>query len=1277
MPTPDDITAATVPVSPTAPVPPVAAPGHRRKYYIDLNNIYEIMPNQEWGAGRQRHSVGIRTVHQKLITDFTSRIWKAVRHNSDSAHTQWVDGSDNLNYFISGNRGTGKSTFLHHLRKCITGEVDAFKQSQANKPEGTPPKIAELFTCDPTAMPDKENFFVNVVAAIKEKLTSTAPGFALSPTYQLSGGAHDHGNNGNHYHDVTMLTRAQSCLEKLESLARGIKQLGKQDNQQGDRDPLALLNADIKDRISSIQLKRQFDELINDIAERNHIDAFYIAIDDADIHSTCNLKIIETIRAYLTHPRIIILFTGDKRLINEMVRQNQFKQFDAKYHKSDTGHEQIRWDIIETMTAQYIKKIFPPTNYIQLTSLWEVIQEEMHADYILLPGDGAHRPDKEIPITRYVNNIFRASIVARTEHADILVEGFFRLPIRSIVHTLRYWLDRDIDTLLSEADEGQTPQNRVSLAELLYNSFSRSFFRELFSPGFNRSDLELNNIYQTCRGLLQHCAHSKDIAYCHHLVTNNTRFEQQESTLLLAAKTASTVFNMGDVLTYLIFGPISACAFRHFRVQLAGPSSEVDAFKSFADKLHSDHTEAAIRRSRKISQILLSTNMDESDFSILHGIARVKGGKEIKITEYTQQSIINKLETEETDKESTRKALYTFLGADIMVEQDNREGKSYYVTPYNLLGFALDCYKAISSTHETTKQIKAILNLLETRIRHVIKNIAKEERSGDNSPAPYQEQLNLLAEQIVKWGNDGKQLQGNVNAAELGEIADLFYHTFKNAERIRWAEMPHRLYGENAAALRPIIAREPDAHGREKLFLFSTFVKIADFPFLGHISEIRVEIGKHVRDSVLLCRLEEEFYNQYAQTQNLLTACDNEIAALKESIRIAYADHFRYGEHTDREGASTLAGGNDSIDEACRSINSLYSRYSALLNNLGYEVHKLRGIHSKLKKMQHPFPEKITGMEQHLDELIQAYGQLKISEVAFLDSNKEILIQAILKLVEGAKLVRTSETMNENNTLSHIFKQSEQLKSTLENRIKMSAFHEQLNPLQNLYSRFMSIGYRHEDSERRYQIFTEQLILHQSLKELREKLKLSKEELQSRLRTPEPDKGDDDPVTKHLATWNDLYSNVSSHFMACSYAIGNAITKQTSATVKELKERCASLAGLSRKAFKKEQSDILNDIDIYAGALDEKELLFSASFPRFSDNRMRDIPLFFHNFASAFGLQTAFAKARKNIMKQRNAVLKATPQKTVRKSSAPSSKTTPAKPTALSTSSSPSDNKDK
>ncbi len=1196
------------------------------KVYINLDEIAELLPNQEWGAQNTLHAGETCSIHQELIGRFSDDILDAVAHNTKGADKRGLTGWRNLNYLITGNRGSGKTTFLRAL-------CEALLREGASSRSGRTVAIQKLFICDPTTMPEKENFFVDILAAIRQMLT-------------FSDGSLHHGNGrDSHY----MNTPSASCKESLEALARGVRQLGEQAAQSGDADPLALLNTGLRNSTSSHELKRQFNKLIDQMADCYHKDAFLIAIDDADIKGARNLSIMEIIRTYLTHPRIIILFTGEKRLINESLRKQQFEQFGAHYHKADTRNAEVREDMMETMAAQYIKKVFPPTNYIQLTSLWELMQKGEKTYHLMITRKGQQEnADSELPLGQYVEKVFLASLSTQKDDAAILVEGFLRLSIRSIVHCLSYWQTRNIHILM-QADTTQA-EGRKNIAQVLYDSFSRTFFSELFSKGFDKSIMEINSVDQCCRGLLLHCAYSNNRANSHHLACNNARFEQQESALLLAAKSVLTVRNLKEALTYLLYGPFTVRAFQQFCARQAGHTNSRDHYQTFINALSAENAGIPTSRAQHLSHLFLPTPQEGSStgYSPAHEVILITQKASIDVLEKSLDSISNELH--QSDKVSPE-LLNAALLAAASIKRAGRPEKSYYVSPYNFIAFMLECLNTADKRRDRKDKINDVTILLRSELSRLeyyklpplpapTSNERKIPTTDSGSSSGYSKAIDTLAARIVDWSQKDN-IPYTYDAMELGRCADAIYeHIDKflsNIEESNSILSPEERMYSVAQWLRRISAVGS-----------SLFPKIPahaqGFPVLQHIDRAADAINGSIEAAMLQNQEESEFASRMKSHEADWVHVKQSIQHIRENISYAFSDDYERRRRLYMMDTPKIIDIDALSFRAMRRLHNLFVEYANFITQGNAIITRLESILSPPSEEKNSCPiPKTAFLSKNIAEKrkeMQAFTQAKDEfTTSICVKFKHILEQK----AEEAFSLDSSKAVKQISELSPLDKKLLNMHSVLKTTQDMNDIMKHAQSLLGLYDEFSKYRYEQQKEENRFEDHKKAVVSDSSFQNLARVLILSEEDIEGIFTAAA---GKDHQQTNTLKKeWKDSISNLEKTFKKCANIMKTCLKDDKDAFINKTNLRIDQTAHMSQTKRMSERTSIINDIEHFYSNLTQLHGISSPLVARTLG--IQDIPAEHSStddFATEFGLHQLFGKARKELQELRERAEKLTSQ---------------------------------
>ena len=240
---------------------------------------------------------------------------------------------------VFGGRGTGKTTFILSMLQSIKDD---------NKKEAQILKII-----DPTQMEEKEHVFLVVLSlideAVREKIEELKKGECS---------------------DVCCIEKGWK--KKLSSLAKGLPTLEGLNNKQYENwdDDLYIIEKGLNNVKSAYDLEKNFHELVDSALKILGKDFFVLAFDDIDVDMSKGWRVLETLRKYLTTPKLVVFLSGNLTLYSYNVRLHQWKQF-----KELKGFEERDYkDQVNQLEGQYLLKVLKPENRIQLRTLLDYKQ---------------------------------------------------------------------------------------------------------------------------------------------------------------------------------------------------------------------------------------------------------------------------------------------------------------------------------------------------------------------------------------------------------------------------------------------------------------------------------------------------------------------------------------------------------------------------------------------------------------------------------------------------------------------------------------------------------------------------------------------------------------------------------------------------------------------------------------------------------------------------------------------------------------------------------------
>lgn len=294
--------------------------------------------------------------------------------------TGWIDeaiGRRTHNYerlqetiSIFGSRGSGKTSFLLSL---------------INKYRNENHRVAVIDIIDPTLIEQKGHIFLTIISQIKSMVDARLKSCECNPN------------------DPTFCYK-QMWDEKLKALAHGLPSIDgvgqpKEDNWQ---DPEYIMQKGLRAVLSAKELEKHFGEFVEISLEILKKEIFLLMLDDIDVDFRKGWPVLESLRKYLTTPKIITLLSGDYNLFTKAVRKQQWKNF-GKELLINEG--ECLWkmneynDLVTEMESQYLQKVLKPQRRINLNTLWE--KHQLEVKMFVSPKAGT--PEEEI--TKYYSDI--------------------------------------------------------------------------------------------------------------------------------------------------------------------------------------------------------------------------------------------------------------------------------------------------------------------------------------------------------------------------------------------------------------------------------------------------------------------------------------------------------------------------------------------------------------------------------------------------------------------------------------------------------------------------------------------------------------------------------------------------------------------------------------------------------------------------------------------------------------------------------------------------------
>lgn len=358
-----------------------------------------------------------KAAFEQIQTHFDAIKTQAVKYSS-SRRNEFEPVRCNNTIFIHGERGAGKTTFLRTLLSHYHINSEAS--------EG---KICPLPLIDPTLVETQQHIFVEIITRFAQLVTKKLSACCDAEKYQR-------------------FSKALDCM------AEGLQLLNGQ-SASAKYDASWYLNKAIGHASSGLNLESCFHQFMDTLTEVLDVELFVIAIDDVDTKTDKASDVLEILRCYLTHPRLVVLLSGDLKLYSHIVRINKQKELSAKLSDQDEQGKQL----IEHLEQQYLAKVLPVEQRVNLKRLTEVIaSHEVMIKHTALPIGS----NKSLAIDALLKTIFSQALCIHETHLASHLDFILNQPVRSVLQLIKTML---------ESKKGQDSYQASDLKIAIYHNF--------------------------------------------------------------------------------------------------------------------------------------------------------------------------------------------------------------------------------------------------------------------------------------------------------------------------------------------------------------------------------------------------------------------------------------------------------------------------------------------------------------------------------------------------------------------------------------------------------------------------------------------------------------------------------------------------------------------------------------------------------------------------------------------------------------------------------------
>lgn len=279
-------------------------------------------------------------IHQAEFNKVLELIDHKIKHLDKNDDSQ-VRFNDTIT--ILGSRGSGKTSFLMSVLKNYKNNDDV--------------EVIELI--DPTLIEEKGHIFLTLISLIQAKVENVINKKECNPCckdYQL-----------------------RKCWEnELKKLAAGLPSIDIETTSLYANwdDPEHVMKKGLEAVKAAKELELNFNILVYEALRILNKKAFLIAFDDIDINFNNGWKVLETIRKYLTSPKIITVLSGDIKLFSKAIRKQQWINFGEELLKNEGErlNKMEKYDeLVTEIEGQYMQKIMKAPYRIHLSTIGEMI----------------------------------------------------------------------------------------------------------------------------------------------------------------------------------------------------------------------------------------------------------------------------------------------------------------------------------------------------------------------------------------------------------------------------------------------------------------------------------------------------------------------------------------------------------------------------------------------------------------------------------------------------------------------------------------------------------------------------------------------------------------------------------------------------------------------------------------------------------------------------------------------------------------------------------------
>ena len=276
---------------------------------------------------------------------------------------------------------------------------------------------------DPTLMEEKAHIFLLIISMINDGVKKVIEQGTCEP-------------GGKAYRQRMDWT---ACMKKLAKGLPSLDKVGKDYNNTSWQDDEFIMQKGLDDIMAAYQLEENFHKMVDMALDILGKKAFVVAFDDIDINMEKGWRVLETIRKYLTTPKIVCLLSGNMYLYNLNVRGQQWQQFGSRLLSSEKSRDY--YSLVNQLENQYMLKVFKAENRLHLYSLSYSIR--LHDMDYQVKGTVKK---KEIKINEAYKQVLTKFGICSAASQKVFADYLMGLSIRSQINYLKLNWDTDSDS---------------------------------------------------------------------------------------------------------------------------------------------------------------------------------------------------------------------------------------------------------------------------------------------------------------------------------------------------------------------------------------------------------------------------------------------------------------------------------------------------------------------------------------------------------------------------------------------------------------------------------------------------------------------------------------------------------------------------------------------------------------------------------------------------------------------------------------------------------------